>query len=123
MLYYISFDFFATILLHKTVRSWLSILFVLIYRILHNKIISVMKAEKFKVLLYLKKRSFDKSGQAPVMGRITINRSMSQFSLKLSCNSIPSESQGKAGSMVKKRSSLGIISGKYEYTNNPACSS
>jgi hypothetical protein len=44
-----------------------------------------MKVEKFKVLLYLKKSSPDKSGKAPVMGRITINRSIVQFSCKLSC--------------------------------------
>ncbi len=44
-----------------------------------------MKQEKFKVLLYLKKSSLDKSGKAPIMGRITIGRSMTQFSLKLSC--------------------------------------
>lgn len=44
-----------------------------------------MKIEKFKVLLYLKKSSLDKSGKAPIMGRITVNNSMSQFSLKLSC--------------------------------------
>lgn len=44
-----------------------------------------MKQEKFKVLLYLKKSGLDKSGKAPIMGRITIGRSMAQFSLKLSC--------------------------------------
>jgi len=44
-----------------------------------------MKVEKFKVLLYLKKSGLDKSGKAPIMGRITVNRSISQFSLKLSC--------------------------------------
>ena len=44
-----------------------------------------MKVEKFKVLLYLKKSSLDKSGKVPIMGRITVNRSMSQFSCKLSC--------------------------------------
>jgi len=44
-----------------------------------------MKIEKFKVLLYLKKSSLDKSGKSPIMGRITVNRSMSQFSCKLSC--------------------------------------
>lgn len=49
------------------------------------KIIGVIKVEKFKVLLYLKKSSLDKSGKAPIMGRISINCSMSQFSLKLSC--------------------------------------
>ena len=44
-----------------------------------------MKVEKFKVLLYLKKSEPDKSGKAPIMGRITVNRSMAQFSCKLSC--------------------------------------
>lgn len=44
-----------------------------------------MKVEKFKVLLYLKKSSLDKSGKAPIMGRITVNNSISQFSCKLSC--------------------------------------
>lgn len=44
-----------------------------------------MKTEKFKILLYLKKSSPDKSGKAPIMGRITVGRSMVQFSCKLSC--------------------------------------
>ena len=44
-----------------------------------------MKVEKFKVLLYLKKSGLDKSGKAPIMGRITVNRSIAQFSCKLSC--------------------------------------
>ena len=44
-----------------------------------------MKVEKFKVLLYLKKSSPDKSGKTPIMGRITVSRSMTQFSCKLSC--------------------------------------
>ncbi|MDR2954843.1 MAG: site-specific integrase [Prevotella sp.] len=44
-----------------------------------------MKQEKFKVLLYLKKSSLDKSGKAPIMGRVTVGRSMAQFSCKLSC--------------------------------------
>jgi len=44
-----------------------------------------MKVEKFKVLLYLKKSGLDKSGKAPIMGRITVNHSMAQFSSKLSC--------------------------------------
>lgn len=44
-----------------------------------------MKVEKFKVLLYLKKSSLDKSGKAPIMGRITVNQSMAQFSSKLAC--------------------------------------
>ena len=45
-----------------------------------------MKIEKMKVLLYLKKSGLDKSGKAPIMGRITIGRSIAQFSCKLSCN-------------------------------------
>ena len=45
-----------------------------------------MKVEKFKVLLYLKKSNLDKQGKAPIMGRITLNNSMAQFSCKLSCN-------------------------------------
>ena len=45
-----------------------------------------MKTEKMKVLLYLKKSSLDKSGKAPIMGQITIGRSIAQFSCKLSCN-------------------------------------
>jgi len=44
-----------------------------------------MKVEKFKVLLYLKKSEPDKTGKAPIMGRITLNRTMAQFSCKLSC--------------------------------------
>ena len=45
-----------------------------------------MKTEKMKVLLYLKKSGLDKSGKAPIMGRITLGRSITQFSCKLSCN-------------------------------------
>ena len=44
-----------------------------------------MNVEKFKVLLYLKKSGLDKSGKAPIMGRITLNRTMAQFGCKLSC--------------------------------------
>ena len=44
-----------------------------------------MKVEKFKVLLYLKRGGLDKSGKVPIMGRITVNRTMAQFSSKLSC--------------------------------------
>ena len=39
-----------------------------------------------KVLLYLKKSGLNKSGKVPIMGRITIGRSIAQFSCKLSCN-------------------------------------
>ena len=45
-----------------------------------------MQTDKFKVLLYLKKSGLDKSGQVPIMGRITYGRTISQFSCKLSCN-------------------------------------
>ena len=45
-----------------------------------------MKQEKMKVLLYLKKSGLVKSGKAPIMGRITLGRSVAQFSCKLSCN-------------------------------------
>ena len=45
-----------------------------------------MQKGKMKVLLYLKKNGLDKSGQAPIMGRITYNRTVAQFSSKLSCN-------------------------------------
>ena len=46
-----------------------------------------MKTEKFKVLLYLKKSTPDKSGKTPIMGRITVGKTMVQFSCKLSCTS------------------------------------
>ena len=45
-----------------------------------------MKTEKMKVLLYLKKSGLDKSGKALIMGRITLGRSIAQFSCKFSCN-------------------------------------
>lgn len=45
-----------------------------------------MKQEKMKVLLYLKKSGLDKSGKAPIMGRITLGRSIASSGCKLSCN-------------------------------------
>ena len=51
-----------------------------------------MKIEKFKVLLYLKKSGMDKNGKAPIMGRITVNRTMAQFSLQVVLHSIALES-------------------------------
>lgn len=42
-----------------------------------------MKRSTFKVLFYLKRRS-EKNGKAPIMGRITVNGMVSQFSCKLS---------------------------------------
>ena len=44
-----------------------------------------MQTDKMKVLLYLKKSGLDRSGQAPIMGRITCGRTIAQFSCKLSC--------------------------------------
>ena len=41
-----------------------------------------MQRSTFKVLFYVKRQS-EKSGQVPIMGRITINSTMSQFSCKL----------------------------------------
>ena len=45
-----------------------------------------MKVEKFKVLLYLKRNGLDKSGKAPIMGRITVNRTM--CSSEASCRAV-----------------------------------
>ena len=45
-----------------------------------------MQTDKMKVLLYLKKNGLDRSGQAPIMGRITYGRTIAQFSCKLSCD-------------------------------------
>ena len=44
-----------------------------------------MKIYKFKTLLYLKRGDVNKQGKAPVMGRITLNNSVVQFSTKISC--------------------------------------
>lgn len=48
--------------------------------------IKAYETREMKVLLYLKKSGLDKSGKAPIMGRITIGRSIAQFSYKLSCD-------------------------------------
>ena len=45
-----------------------------------------MQTDKMKVLLYLKKSGLDRSGQAPIMGRITYGRTIAQFRCKLSCD-------------------------------------
>ena len=60
-----------------------------------------MKIEKFKVLLYLKKSGMDKNGKTPIMGRITVNRTMAQFSCKLSCT--PSLWNPRASRLEGKR--------------------
>lgn len=44
-----------------------------------------MQKKKFRVLLYLKKSCLDKQGQAPIMGRMTYERTQAQFSRKMSC--------------------------------------
>ena len=45
-----------------------------------------MQRSTFKVLFYVKRQA-EKSGQVPIMGRITINGTMSQFSCKLTVRS------------------------------------
>ena len=45
-----------------------------------------MQRSMFQVLFYVKRQS-EKHGQVPVMGRITINGTMAQFSCKLSVRS------------------------------------
>ena len=71
-----------------------------------------MKTEKMKVLLYLKKSSLDKSGKAPIMGRITIGYSIVQFSCKLSCN--PDLWNPRENRMDGKSREAVEISGKLE---------
>ena len=70
-----------------------------------------MKTSKFKVLLYLKKSSPNKQGLVPIMGRITLERSMAQFSCKLSCdeslwNARESRLNGKSKEAVVTNSKL-----------------
>ena len=70
-----------------------------------------MKIEKFKVLLFLKKSGTDKSGKAPIMGRITVNRTMAQFGCKLSCrpelwNARESRLDGKSREAVETNAKL-----------------
>lgn len=56
--------------------------------------------ENLKVLFYLKKNQTKVSGFSPVMGRITIGRTMAQFSAKLEANA--SKWNAKAGRMTGK---------------------
>jgi integrase len=60
---------------------------------------SIMKAE-LKILFYLKKNRLKKNGLCPVMGRITIGKSMSQFCLKIDAD--PRLWDTKAGRMTGK---------------------
>lgn len=64
-----------------------------------NKKMSIMKLE-LKVLFYLKKSQSKKNGLSPVMGRITVGKTMSQFSLKLEADA--SLWDTKAGRMSGK---------------------
>ena len=63
-----------------------------------------MKRSTFKVLFYLKRRS-EKNGKAPVMGRITVNGTVSQFSCKLSVSPKLWDTEGNkaAGKSVEAR--------------------
>lgn len=63
-----------------------------------------MKRSTFKVLFYLKRQS-EKNGKAPIMGRITINGTVSQFSCKLSVSPKLWDTEGNkaAGKSVEAR--------------------
>ncbi|MCR9012645.1 site-specific integrase [Gabonibacter chumensis] len=63
-----------------------------------------MKRSTFKVLFYLKRQS-EKNGKVPVMGRITINGTVSQFSCKLSVSPKLWDTEGNraAGKSVEAR--------------------
>lgn len=61
-----------------------------------------MKSE-LKVLFYLKKNQTKKNGLCPVMGRIQVDKTMSQFSLKIDAD--PSMWDSKAGRMTGKTKS------------------
>lgn len=70
-----------------------------------------MQTERMKVLLYLKKSGLDRSGQAPIMGRISYRRTMAQFSSKLSCrpdlwNTRESRLNGKSREAVATNAKL-----------------
>ncbi|MFV0538291.1 MAG: Arm DNA-binding domain-containing protein, partial [Dysgonomonas sp.] len=58
-----------------------------------------MKTE-LKILFYLKKNQIKKNGLCPVMGRIQVGKSMSQFSLKVDAD--PRLWDTKAGRMMGK---------------------
>lgn len=64
----------------------------------------------FKILIYLKKNSPKSDGTVSVLGRITIDRTISQFSLKIS---VPLNLWNtKAGKLTRK---------KKGYIFNPLC--
>lgn len=59
-----------------------------------------MARSTFKVLFYLKKNSLKPDGKAPIMGRITVNSSIAQFSCKL--NIVPTLWDTKANRAAGK---------------------
>ena len=63
-----------------------------------------MKRSTFKVLFYLKRQN-EKNGKAPIMGRITVNGTVSQFSCKLSVSPKLWDTEGNraAGKSVEAR--------------------
>ena len=66
-----------------------------------------MQRSTFKVLFYVKRQS-EKHGQVPIMGRITINGTMSQFSCKLSVRSSlwDAKANKAAGKVSKPNASM-----------------
>ena len=84
-----------------------------------------MQTDKMKVLLYLKKSGLDRSGQAPIMGRITYGRTIAQFSCKLSCapklwNARESRLNGKSREAVATNGKLErlLLSAQSAYQTN-----
>ena len=71
-----------------------------------------MQRSTFKVLFYVKRLS-EKHGQVPIMGRITINGTMSQFSCKLSVRSSAS-GMPKPTKPPAKASNRSVINEKLE---------
>ena len=80
----------------------------------HSKCKRYENRKKFKVLLYLKKSGLDKNGKVPIMGRITVNRTMAQFSCKLSCtpllwNPRASRLEGKSKEAVETNKDIDLL--------------
>lgn len=71
-----------------------------------------MRTDKCRVLLYLKKSGLDRSGQAPIMGRITYGRTIAQFSCKLRCDS--KLRNARESRLKGKRSEAEATNGKLE---------
>lgn len=71
--------------------------------------------EELKVMFYLKKNQAKKSGFSPVMGRITIGKTMAQFSLKLEADADIWDI--KAGRMTGKSKIALDINRQIEKTN------